>query len=284
MIKSSTSPEYYHDVMEYYETYGQGTHGWHYGIWDENVKTIKDSIIASNRWLVKNTKLNTDSRVLDCGMGVGGFCFWVAKEFQCRVIGITNCQRNMEFAMDLARQKRLEHLCEFRLMNMEELDISEKFDLIVNQGSLCHVFDKFSYLEKIKNHLVVNGVWNAQVWTLGHKIEDRQIRLKELTESGFHLAPLETIDEIVEKIKSVNLNLKEKIDINGKIIKSARHIIAHSLIPIFLSWVHLDWLFFSWNARKRKNLQGHFKAGYAYSKGLMERSFLHYFLSVKNTP
>ena len=87
----------------------------------ENIKELQD----------KSKRKNL--RVLDVGCGVGNISIEVAK-LGCNVLGIDNDEESIKYA-----KQRENNNCKFRVINAHELDIKEKFDVIIASEVLEHL-------------------------------------------------------------------------------------------------------------------------------------------------
>ena len=80
---------YYSELTAHYERYSAGTHGWHYGIWEPDVRSHAAALLRSNELLLRALRIDGATRILDVGFGIGGFAVWAASTFGAHVTGIT---------------------------------------------------------------------------------------------------------------------------------------------------------------------------------------------------
>jgi tocopherol O-methyltransferase len=154
--------DYYADMTAAYIAYGDGTEGWHMGLWGPGVTTRADALLASNRRLLDGLPIDAHSHILDVGCGVGGLAIWAARTFGCRVTSITLVPMHVVRARMWAALAGVRHLCTFERMDMAELPFADAtFDVVTNQESWCHTADKRGYLRQVYRVLRPGGCWRA---------------------------------------------------------------------------------------------------------------------------
>jgi cyclopropane fatty-acyl-phospholipid synthase-like methyltransferase len=153
---------YYSDLTVQYERYAGATHGWHYGVWEPDVRSHTAALLRSNELLLRGLSIGASTRILDVGFGIGGFTVWAAREFGAQMTAITVAADHVALARDLAAQQGVSALCDFRMMDMDALDFADaSFDVVVNQETFCHAADKAGYLARVRRILKPGGVWRA---------------------------------------------------------------------------------------------------------------------------
>lgn len=98
------------------------------------------------------------SRVLDAGCGYGeGICN-IVNEFRCKAVAIDINGENLEFAQDLAVERRVSHLVDFRKEDILSTDFSEEpFDLILAEGGILSYIGRSRGLRLMSTWLVPHG-------------------------------------------------------------------------------------------------------------------------------
>jgi len=94
------------DIIRYYDYttpfwkvfWHKGTNAVHYGLWDDNTKSLQESLINTNKTLADIAQIGSKARVLDAGCGVGGSAIWLARNIGCHVVGITLSAKQREKA------------------------------------------------------------------------------------------------------------------------------------------------------------------------------------------
>ena len=72
---------YYDNLQKIYDLfYSKRTLGLHYGFWEKNTKTTEESIINTNKFVIKYLDINDNDTILDAGCGIGGTSIFIAKQ------------------------------------------------------------------------------------------------------------------------------------------------------------------------------------------------------------
>ncbi len=154
--------EYYEELTEVYLQYGQGAFAWHIGLAEDPETTHEESLFRANELITEGLGLNSQSRVIDCGCGVGGLAFYIAAKFGSRVLGLTLSGEHVELATKEARRRGLEDLVEFRVHDfMEPLEDAFACDAVLSQDAFCHAPDAAGFLKNVLRMLRPGGVWRA---------------------------------------------------------------------------------------------------------------------------
>jgi ubiquinone/menaquinone biosynthesis C-methylase UbiE len=269
---------YYNYLTGWYTRYASGTYGWHYGIWDPGIVTFDAALRRSNERLVEDVALTPESHVLDVGCGVGGFAVWVAETFGCNVTAVNIAPLQLIVARQLAIQHQVSDRCAFRVMDMAELLFAEDtFDLVVNQESFCHAFDKGAYLSEVHRVLKPGGSWRAIDFGLANaSLSHRELDWYRTVCDGFAIPsflPASAGRTLLRQSGFTDLCID---DLTRQVSPTARLIVRGSLLPVLLARMGLDWLRFPGNRARRSQCRGHFEAGLAYSRGLLRGCFHHY--------
>ena len=92
--------------------------------------TLAQAQEAKYRRAAELLNLQSGDRVLEIGCGWGGFALYAAENRGCSVQGITISENQLAYARKKARERGLEHLVSFALMDYRE--VSEEYDKIVS--------------------------------------------------------------------------------------------------------------------------------------------------------
>src|SRR3954471_8495821 len=117
--------DYYVDATQMYSRYAAGTGGWHVGLWDTDVTTHGQSIVATNRRLLAGLAIDANTHILDAGCGSGSLAIWAARRFGCRVTGITIVPQHVAMAQLSAATAEVGHLCDFQFMDMSAMTVPD---------------------------------------------------------------------------------------------------------------------------------------------------------------
>jgi SAM-dependent methyltransferase len=273
------SAEYYRALTRHYLLYG-GEAGFHYGLTIDPGDTHERSLLRSSEKLVEGSVLDASSQVLDLGFGVGAFAVFAAARFGCHVTGLTTCPAHLPLARDLAERRGVSHLVEFCEADMNRLDLPpESFDLIVNQETMCYARDRRELLESILPLLRPGGRWAGLEFALASRpMDDRAHASYRTVCDDFHLAGFDTPSDIRKMMEAAGYADIVVEDVTAATLPTARLILRHCVIPRWLTRLHLDWPFFGFGVDRRLH-QGHFRAGHAFSRGLVDGRFAYAFYS-----
>lgn len=275
--------DYYNHLSASYFRYSFGTYSWHHGIWDSGVKTFPEALIQSNKRLVQGLTLTSETHILDMGCGMGGLAVWLAKNFGCHVTGITICESHLAIAETLAALHQVLPLCKFLIMDMSYPSFSDQsFDLVINQETFCHVVDKRNFLKEVHRILKPGGIWRGVEFSLQEEpLSKKESRWYKNVLEGFHIPSFLPGRKIESFLEDADFTQIQSQDLTRQVQPTARFIIRKSYWPLFLSRIGLDNLVFPKNDEQRKNFLGHFKAGMAYSRGLLTGAFRHFLFSAQ---
>lgn len=261
---------YYEDLTAEYLRYG-GDLGWHFGIWDADVRTHRGSLERANARLVDGLGLAEHSCVLDVGCGAGDFARWCAREFGCRVTGLSISPAHVELAARTAAAEGLTDRCDFLVMDLNDITLPDgSFDAVVNQESLCYAGDVRAYLASVFRILTDGGAWSAIALSRVKDLRDPvSVEQYEATLAGFHIPQLVPAAEIGGHLAEVGFVDRRCADLTRLLAPGARKIIMQSQRVLELGSVGLDWMIFPGGTRNWANFRGHYAAGDAYSRGLL---------------
>jgi cyclopropane-fatty-acyl-phospholipid synthase len=159
--------------------------------------------------LCRNLKLKATDHVLEIGSGWGGFAIHAARNYGCRVTGITISAEQFKYAKEQVAKERLEDKIEIRLQDYRTLEGS--FDKIVSIEMVEAVGHEFLsvFFEKCKSLLTPAGSLALQVITS----RDRRYRKfrKDVDFIQKHIFPgsqtpsLEILHKTVNRVTDFNL-------------------------------------------------------------------------------
>jgi cyclopropane fatty-acyl-phospholipid synthase-like methyltransferase len=102
--------------------------------------------------------VNSRSRVLDLGSGLGGSARALALNFGCRVHGIDFSPKRHREARRLTRLVGLGKLVSFQCADIETVDVpTNSFDVLWGQSAWAHVRDKRKFIRRWSNALKKGG-------------------------------------------------------------------------------------------------------------------------------
>ena len=121
------------------------------------------------RRLAQELKLKEGDQILESGCGWGGFAEMGAKEYKCKVVGITLSEAQAKFAQKRMQETQLSNLVDIRIEDYR--DVQGTFDKIVSIEMFEAVGEEHwkNYFETIKTHLKPGGMAGLQSITIANE-------------------------------------------------------------------------------------------------------------------
>jgi len=121
------------------------------------------------RRLAQELKLKEGDQILEIGCGWGGFAEMAAKEYKCKVVGITLSEAQAKFAQKRMQETQLSNLVDIRIEDYR--DVQGTFDKIVSIEMFEAVGEEHwkNYFETIKTHLKPGGMAGLQSITIANE-------------------------------------------------------------------------------------------------------------------
>ena len=152
----------HYDVLESFYERIFGNLSIHYPLWLPGTNDVRDATMNSNRVLAEVCGLRPGMLVLDSGCGLGGSSFWLAEQFDVRVLGISLSESNIHRCQELAGEKRLTHLVEFATIDFMSKPFDDNsFDVVWNLESFNYACPKQGYIKNVYRILKPGGVWGC---------------------------------------------------------------------------------------------------------------------------
>jgi cyclopropane fatty-acyl-phospholipid synthase-like methyltransferase len=149
---------YEKEIIEYYEdTESSYVDGWdlhnslamHYGYKDSGTRSFGDTLIKMNAVLAAAAGIKSSDHVLDAGCGVGGSCFYLAREIGCSCTGISLSEKQIAKANRIAGEKGHAGKVAFQTMSYLETGFPEQhFDVVWGLESICYATDKEQFVKE----------------------------------------------------------------------------------------------------------------------------------------
>jgi len=196
--------EHYDAVSPYYQSlWGEHIH---HGYWirgDESKETAQTQLIDH---LAQLANIKTGSRILDIGCGFGGSSLYLANRYDAQVTGITISPVQVQMAKEAAAKVNLD--VSFLLMDAEEMQFAQPFDLLWSVESISHYHDPRKFFTSAAKLLKPGGCFALTDWF-------QKDNLSAADKKKF-IAPIE---------KGMMVELHRMNDYNDFLISSGLHVI-----------------------------------------------------------
>ena len=117
------------------------------GLWKKNTRNLAEALNNLNKEIAAKFEPKAHFRILDAGCGVGGTAIYLAKNFACKVVGISLVPGQIEQARKNACTAKVEHLVNFEEMDYQNTSFAAaSFDAIIGIESICYAEPKIDFL------------------------------------------------------------------------------------------------------------------------------------------
>jgi cyclopropane fatty-acyl-phospholipid synthase-like methyltransferase len=129
-------------------------------LWLPGTSTLEEAMMHAHTYMAQAAKPAKGQYILDAGCGLGSTAFWLAREFEARVLGVSNSASNIDRCLALAKERDLRHLTDFRVADLMTSEFPEEtFDSVWNLESLNYLCPKQHYVQKAFGMLRPGGTW-----------------------------------------------------------------------------------------------------------------------------
>ncbi len=174
--------------------------------------------------MAETVQITSSDIVLDAGCGVGGSSIYLAKNFGCRVVGVTLSERQMNLAYANAEDAGVTHLTEFKVMDYSQTIFpDEYFDVVWGCESICYAESKEQFIREASRILKQRGrlvVADGFVTAL----ENNTNPIMRTWVEGWAAKSLESTDRFMRFMKEAGFSKTTCKDITAHITHSARRI------------------------------------------------------------
>ncbi len=190
----------------------------HHGYWirgDESKETAQIQMIEH---LAQLANMKSGLRVLDIGCGFGGTSVYLAKTYGAKATGITISPVQVQMAKDAAAKENVE--ASFLLMDAEEMQFAEPFDLLWSVESISHYHDPRKFFASAARLLKPGGCFALTDWFRKENLSaaDRR-KFIEPIEKGM-MVELRGMDEYSEFLVAGGFQVVHREDMTLKCAKS----------------------------------------------------------------
>ena len=200
----------------------------HFGLWDEKTKTHKQALLNENKVLSEIAGINSGDYVLDIGCGYGTTSVWIAKNINCKVLGITISQKQVNEANILAKKHGVENLTNFKVMDFHTIEFPENtFDVVLAIESISHSKEKIKVLKEIYKVLKIDGIFVIADGFFAKNKRDLSRREKEIARicfEGVHVPPVAEQKEFQIWLEEAGFKSIQWFDKTLNILKTSKRV------------------------------------------------------------
>jgi tocopherol O-methyltransferase len=195
----------------YAEMWGEHIHDGYYITGRETRGEAQENLV---KYLADAARVKAGDRVLDVGCGIGGSSVWLATNIGAATVGITISPVQVDMARKTAAARRAD--CTFLLMDADEMDFDDEFDVIWAVAVGTHLADQGRFIEKATRFLKPQGRFVVFDWMLGECTagvpRDRSI---EDVCRGMLLASLHSLSEYRLWFTGLGYRIVSEEDVTG---------------------------------------------------------------------
>ena len=207
----------------------------HFGYWDDKTKSFYEALQRENEVLAEKSKISNTDIVLDAGCGVGGSAIFLAKKFECKVVGISISQKQIEAAVKNSKKAGTEKRTEFLNMDFTQTTFEDNsFTVVWAIESVCHTDDKKRFIKEAYRVLKEGGrLIVADGFSTKKEYTQPQKYLIQSWLNGWGVNSLETNQNFERYLKETGFKNISYFNITKNILPSSRRLYFYSFPAFF---------------------------------------------------
>lgn len=240
-----TSPQFEIDMVEIRKHYDRLSHFYrmlwgehlHHGYWENGESTERAQIKLMEK-LAEKARIPRDARVLDIGCGLGGSAFWLAKQYECHVTGLTISPVQARMATKKAKVEGLADRSQFLVSDANTWQPEPgSVDVVWIMESSEHFRDKKNFFQRCAAALKPGGVLAVCAWLRGEEpTPGRHQELVAKIGEAMFSASLDTLSQYAAWMREANLKVETAIDITKNVARTWEHC-AQMARRLKLNWL-----------------------------------------------
>jgi cyclopropane fatty-acyl-phospholipid synthase-like methyltransferase len=127
-------------------------------MWDKEANSFQKALINTNKVLMEFAGISNGEDILDAGCGVGGSAFYLAKNRNARVEGITLSDKQYVYAIRKCKELGLEKNVNFSIQDYSQTNFPDnKFDVVWAIESVTSTYNKDEFAKEAYRVLKPGG-------------------------------------------------------------------------------------------------------------------------------
>lgn len=190
----------------------------HHGYWEDD-ESVQQAQIKLMERLAEKAAIPKNATVLDIGCGVGGSAFWLAKQYNCRVTGLTISPVQARMAGRKASAMGLRDRVQFQVVdaNLWQPE-AESTGVIWIMESSEHFRNKPEFFRRCAFALKPKGILAVCAWLRGDKpMQSDEQQLVAAIGKAMFSASLNTLREYETWMREAGLQVETAQDITQNI-------------------------------------------------------------------
>lgn len=210
--------EHYDQLSPLYRTFW-GEHI-HHGFWHGR-ESVAEAQVNLTRELARRAQLAHGDRMLDVGCGLGGSSLLLAKEYGCRVEGISISPKQVATATQEAARRGLQDRVSFAVQDANDLAAGEPaYDVVWTIECSEHLFDKARFVSTCAHLLKPGGRLAICAWLAGEDLDAERRGLVQEVCRGMLCPSLGTMNDYVGWMRAGGLEILSADDVTKNVSRT----------------------------------------------------------------
>jgi len=157
-VPEKANEQHYEVPAEFFETVLGSRRKYSCCYWEEGVRDLDRAEQLALELTTQHAELSDGQSVLELGCGWGSLTLWMLQQYpQMKVTAVSNSHSQREFILSEARRQGFESRLQVITCDMNDFDISHKFDRVVSVEMFEHMANHQRLLERIRNWIQDDG-------------------------------------------------------------------------------------------------------------------------------
>lgn len=207
----------------------KGMPAFHFGYYDEKTGNHAQALLRHNEVLATLANIQPNERVLDAGCGLGNSSFWLAKEYNASVTGISVVQSQINEATAYAKQNKYNSVNFVRANYLQTPFEDNSFDVVWAIESVCYANDKQLFFKEAFRILKPGGrVVIADFFRQSRAFESSKEKQLKDAFKGWEVLDIDTLEEYIANAKAVGFNSIKHNNISSNVYQSFKNLRQHT--------------------------------------------------------